>query len=116
MAATEGDGGKHVEIAPNVAGSRVRCVQVFVDFQQYCAPMGGYREVYVGIFRFALDVAAVKRNVFLILECDVCCLERLVNLQFFGFRERLWLVAVKGSHVSAQAFGVAKSMPEQRAM
>ena len=95
MAATEGDGGKHVEIAPNVAGSRVRCVHVFVDFQQYCAPMGGYREVYESIFRFALDVAAVKMQMFLILEGDVCCLQRLVNLQFFGFRERLWLVAVK---------------------
>ena len=36
----------------------------------------------------------------------------MANLQFIGFCERLWLTAVKGSHVVAQAFGVAKPVPK----
>ena len=83
---------------------------LLVHLQQQGAPRRRDGEVHEGALALAFQVAAVERKVLLVLEGDVCCLQRLVDAQLLCLGERLGLIAVEGAHVVQQAMRRAETV------
>ena len=99
MPASQGHSSSDVEIAADIAANRIMFMLHFVDFNHCPSPFLGDHKINSRVVGLGVQSTASEGDVDLVLEGNICLLERLIDFHLITAGESLRFTRVQAAHV-----------------